>query len=181
MIRNLYIFNIPIKFHIMKIKSRKLSNKRGVSPLIATILLISFAVALGAVVMNWGRNLDISKPGDICSGISIKIRDIDNSQVCYINDGDNAYINFIIDNNGNKNIDGLGVWVTGEKGTKLIDLNEFHIKVGDLLRTEDKSVVYDLRTYGPIKNVQFFPKVKIGDSLEICARNSVKADKLDFC
>ena len=30
------------------------SNK-AVSPLIATVLLIAFAVALGAVVMNWGR------------------------------------------------------------------------------------------------------------------------------
>lgn len=30
-------------------------RKRGVSPLIATVLLIAFAVALGAIVMNWGR------------------------------------------------------------------------------------------------------------------------------
>jgi flagellin-like protein len=33
-----------------------LNNKRGISPLIATVLLIAFAVALGAVVMNWGKN-----------------------------------------------------------------------------------------------------------------------------
>lgn len=31
------------------------NNKKGVSPLIATVLLIAFAVALGAIVMNWGR------------------------------------------------------------------------------------------------------------------------------
>jgi flagellin-like protein len=30
-------------------------NKKAVSPLIATVLLIAFAVALGALVMNWGR------------------------------------------------------------------------------------------------------------------------------
>jgi flagellin-like protein len=29
-------------------------NKKGVSPLIATVLLIGFAIALAAVVMNWG-------------------------------------------------------------------------------------------------------------------------------
>jgi flagellin-like protein len=29
-------------------------NKKAVSPLIATVLLIAFAVALGAIVMNWG-------------------------------------------------------------------------------------------------------------------------------
>ncbi len=33
----------------------KRMNKKAVSPLIATVLLIAFAVALGAIVMNWGR------------------------------------------------------------------------------------------------------------------------------
>jgi flagellin-like protein len=32
----------------------KMMNKRGISPLIATVLLIGFAVALAAVVMTWG-------------------------------------------------------------------------------------------------------------------------------
>lgn len=30
-------------------------DKRGISPLIATVLLIAFSVALGAVVMSWGE------------------------------------------------------------------------------------------------------------------------------
>lgn len=30
-------------------------NKKAVSPLVATILLIVFALALGTVVMNWGK------------------------------------------------------------------------------------------------------------------------------
>jgi len=32
-----------------------LQSRKGISPLIATVLLIAFAVALGAVVMSWGR------------------------------------------------------------------------------------------------------------------------------
>ena len=39
----------------MKSMQKIIKNKKGVSPLIATILLIAFAVALGAVVMSWGR------------------------------------------------------------------------------------------------------------------------------
>ena len=31
------------------------SSKRAISPLVATVMLIAFAVALGAVVMNWGK------------------------------------------------------------------------------------------------------------------------------
>ncbi len=34
----------------------KINSKKGVSPLVATVLLIAFAVALGSIVMSWGRN-----------------------------------------------------------------------------------------------------------------------------
>jgi flagellin-like protein len=32
-------------------------NKRGMSPIIATILLIAFAVAIGAMIMNWSAGI----------------------------------------------------------------------------------------------------------------------------
>jgi flagellin-like protein len=41
------------------------TNKRGVSPLIATILLISFAVSLGAVIMNLGVNMSTTVCEDV--------------------------------------------------------------------------------------------------------------------
>ncbi len=31
------------------------NSKKGISPLIATILLIAFALIIGAVTMNWGK------------------------------------------------------------------------------------------------------------------------------
>jgi len=37
-------------------------NKRAISPLVATILLLAFAIALGSVVMAWGKGL-IEKAG----------------------------------------------------------------------------------------------------------------------
>ena len=160
---------------------RKVFNKRGVSPLIATVLLISFAVALGSVVLNWGRNLDIAKPDDACSGVAIKMRNIADVEVCYAGSGSGTYINFVIDNMGNVDVTGLGIWVTGEKGTKLLDLNNISIKKGQLLDLKDKSIVYDSNTYGSIKNIQFFPKVMGIDALEICSKNSVKASKIKAC
>ena len=168
------------KFETMR-KSGTFFDKRGVSPLIATVLLISFAVALGSVVLNWGRNLDISKPGDVCAGVSIKIRNINNADACYAGSGQDGYINFIIDNDGNRDIDGLGIWVSGEKGTYLLDFNDISIKAGELLDVKDQSVKHDFDAYGNIKNIQFFPKIKTADALEICARNSIKADNLLVC
>lgn len=32
-------------------------SKKAISPLVATIILLAFAVALGSVVMSWGKGL----------------------------------------------------------------------------------------------------------------------------
>lgn len=165
----------------MRSKSGNFFKKRGVSPLIATVLLISFAVALGSVVLNWGRNLDISKSGDVCSGIKIELRNINELEACYTVSRDDAYINFIIDNEGNVRVDGLGILITGEKGTELLDFNNFGIGVGNILQIKDASVKYSVKTYGAIKSIQFFPKKQSVDSIEICPRSSVKAELIGAC
>ena len=156
------------------------SSKKGVSPLIATILLIAFAVALGSVVMNWGLNLSLGKSSDKCSRVEIKIRNIDGAEICYGGFGANSYINFIIDNIGESDINGLAIWITGDKGTKLSDLDDITIKKGALFERKGKEVTYDSTAYGSIKNVQFIPKVK-SDTLEPCLKNAIKVDKIGIC
>ncbi len=42
-------------------------NKRGISPIIATILLIAFAVAIGAMIMSWTS--DIVKEAPSCKEV----------------------------------------------------------------------------------------------------------------
>jgi flagellin-like protein len=37
---------------------KKSFGKRGISPLVATILLVAFAVALGSVVMSWAQGIE---------------------------------------------------------------------------------------------------------------------------
>ena len=156
------------------------SSKKGVSPLIATILLIAFAVALGSVVMNWGLNLNLGKSSDKCGSVEIKIRNIDGAEICYGGFGANGYINFIIDNVGEADINGLAVWITGDKGTKLFDLNDITIKKGALFERKGKDVTYDLTAYGSIKNVQFIPKIK-SDTSEPCLKNAIKVEKIGIC
>ena len=156
-------------------------SKKGVSPLIATILLIAFAVALGSVVMNWGLNLNLAKSSDVCIGIEIKIRNIGNSEACFGGVGANGYINFIIDNIGSNDVNGLAIWIIGEKGTKLVELDNINIKKDSLYQKEDKEISYDLNTYGNIKQVQFIPKAKQGQSTEICPKNTIVAKTLAAC
>jgi len=74
-----------------------LSGRRGISPLIATVLLIAFAVALGAVVMNFGRTL---VGGELptgaaygeCAGVKVAIKDINGPQIKLEGSGSNSRI-----------------------------------------------------------------------------------------
>ena len=156
-------------------------TKKGVSPLIATILLIAFAVALGSVVMNWGLNLELGKSTDICRNVEIKIRNIDTAEACFGGFGSNGYLNFIIDNVGGTDINGLAIWVVGDKGTQLFNLDNILIKKGSLYEKEDKEITYDFTKFGNIKQIQFIPKIKVKETIEICPKNAIKAEKIGVC
>ena len=158
-----------------------LISKKGVSPLIATILLIAFAVALGSVVMNWGLNLNLGESSDKCRNVEIKIRSIDVADVCFGGLGANGYINFIIDNTGAMDISGLAIWVIGDKGTRLFDLDNILLKKNSLYDKKDKEVTYDFTTFGNIKRVQFIPKVKTEQITDICTKKAVIAEKIGVC
>jgi len=158
-----------------------LSSKKGVSPLIATILLIAFAVALGSVVMNWGLNLDLGKSADKCRSIEMKLREIDSAEACFGGFGQNGYINFVIDNTGTDDISGLAIWIVGDKGTRLFELDSILIKKDSLYDKKDKEVSYDFTAYGNINQVQFIPKAKAEQATEICPKNAVKTEKIGAC
>lgn len=98
-----------------------MGKKRGLSPIIATILLMAFAVAIGALIMNWSSK--IVREGmqeEKCTKASVSLR----SDLCYTgdairvdvrNDGPTkiATLNLIIDSDTAQreitmNIDGLG-------------------------------------------------------------------------
>ncbi|MBI2647323.1 hypothetical protein HYW99_02505 [Candidatus Woesearchaeota archaeon] len=157
------------------------NSKRGVSPLIATILLIAFAVALGSVVMNWGLNLNLGKSDDKCINVELKIRNIGVNEVCFGGIGANGYINFILDNTGAIDINGVAIWIIGDKATRLFDLDNIVIQKNTLFTKNDKEISYDFTAYGNIKQIQFIPKIKIEQTIEVCPKNSVKADKIGVC
>lgn len=51
-------------------------NKRAISPLIATVLLVAFAVALGAVVMSWTSGVE-PEPAGAAAGCIVSSMPID--------------------------------------------------------------------------------------------------------
>lgn len=156
-------------------------SKTGVSPLIATVLLIAFAVALGSVILNWGFSLQLGKPADRCGNVKITVRETGAGDVCFGGSGANGYINFIIDNTGTADISGLAVWITGEKGTSFFDIDNISIKKSSLYEKKDRMVTYNFMEYGNIEQVQFIPKIKLEQALYICPKNAVNAEKISAC
>ena len=116
-------------------------GKKAVSPLIATVLLIAFAVALGAVVMNWGRSYvetttvfaeEKSNVQIICSrDIYLRFNDNVPNFLCY-NDTDpsNSYAQFIVENDGTTNVEELQITLIGERGVNVTQLENISLDIG---------------------------------------------------
>ncbi len=86
------------------------NNKRGISPLVATILLIAFAVSIGALIMNWSSSTEISGHKIIdtsnCAAVEIEVLSScqnDNEIVLSLKNKGSNTINNIILKSGNNN------------------------------------------------------------------------------
>ncbi|MFW5866033.1 MAG: archaellin/type IV pilin N-terminal domain-containing protein [Nanoarchaeota archaeon] len=137
------------------------SNKKGMSPLIATVLLIAFAVALGAMIMNWSAGIEEGAHGEengdtsYCEGVTLA----SDGSICY---GDNT-IQFDVKNVGSERIGAVKLHIAS-------DATEYNIEVKDsaLISGEStsKSVPY-AHTGGDV-DVNFIPLVSHDGELAGC-------------
>ncbi|MFC1752357.1 archaellin/type IV pilin N-terminal domain-containing protein [Thermoproteota archaeon] len=169
-----------------KIFPKIFRSRKGVSPLIATVLLIAFAVALGAVVMNWGRSyveqttslaedkssIEISCSMDIRMNI-IKVDGV--SDICYNEDLET--INFTIENTGTERIAGIRVQAIGNKSIVSHEINETFIQ-GLTLK---KYFNYSSEGNGSIRQVRITPMITVNEKGEWCALNVLKVEEVDAC
>ncbi|RJQ15803.1 hypothetical protein C4573_06655 [Candidatus Woesearchaeota archaeon] len=79
-----------------------MEGKRGISPLIATLLLIAFTVALGVMIMNWGRNI-VDDFGE-CESVKLVVDSVPNS-VCY--NTQSQTLDFTLLNNGKTDVSSI--------------------------------------------------------------------------
>lgn len=146
-----------------------LSSRRGISPLIATVLLIAFAVALGAMIMNWSSNLlSESSLGNACEKTKISLV----GKFCW---KDNQ-INLEILNSGTSEIQELVL----RANSKEVE-NEIHMKdskLGVNLRFA-KQVVFSKGEDGT--RYEIIPLVGNADNKVPCDKQSIKLDRLENC
>jgi flagellin-like protein len=101
-----------------------MKNKRGISPLIAGVLLIAFTIALGAIIMTWARNFVEDQTDEVNSeaaqqmscamDVDIEfVRINDQFQVCNSTDVD---VHLTVSNVGKEDIQGLKIQVGYDTG-----------------------------------------------------------------
>ena len=143
-------------------------NKKGISPIVATLLLLSFAITLGVFFMNFGRaQVELSAVCPINIGLTEK-------QICF---KDNQ-VSFSVKNGINTNIEGLIVNIIGTKKAETFELNDALIsKAG----TYNGKIFYDKSTSGEIRQIKISPKIRLYDEEHICIEKAVTSTNIADC
>lgn len=143
-------------------------NKRGMSPIIGTILILGFTVALSAVVMTWGstfiRSTQESTEATVGREISCSTDtriDIKDAEV----KGDTLKLR--VENAGIKDIDKISVRIHGSDGTQNVGtssgLESLEIQIFELGFNSSK--------VGTVSKVEAFPTIKYKDEEAICSNS----------
>ncbi len=131
-------------------------SKKGVSPLIATVLLLAFAVALATVIIQL-------QPFGKCN---VQIDKVNNKQrVCY-ND-QTKEIEIFINNKENNNIARFKTTASGQNNV----LNsEYAMSIGP--KEQGKLLIsYDPDRYGKLVKLNIYPMINSSGKLQECDMN----------
>jgi hypothetical protein len=153
-----------------------LRKRKGMSPLIATALLISFAIAIGVVIMSFGR-AQVGLEARCTIDIGLKFAEIGGeNEICF--DSSKETLSFIVENGVNTPIEGLVVNIIGSERVESFDLDDAKIsKAGNYLT----KVGFNVGANGEIRQIKILPKVKPFDEIEICSEQALTAENLKAC
>ena len=160
----------------MELFTKKNWGKKAVTPLMITFLLISFAVAVGVVVMNFG-SAQVEAGAECAVDIGLKFSIISGAeQVCY--DAAKKDFSFTLENGANTAVSGLVVNVIGKTKAESAELNEAKIsKAGVYLG----HITYDSSVSGEIRQLKISPKITHFDTELVCTEQAIVLEKVKAC
>lgn len=173
-------------------------NKKGVSPLIATVLLIAFSVALGAVVMNWGTSYvrDTSEASEansddkvMCSTVvDVEFTEVNGvKRVFYSNGTANITLIIGVRNTGNQDINGFYVSMIGNTDirTEKYEFNSGSILLKGYAKSfnqvfNDSITVTEYLTGDKLVGIELVPFTMVNGREVTCAGKSIKLNAIDL-
>lgn len=159
-------------------------NQRGITPLVATVLLVAFSVGLGALVMSWGEDYIEEKAefvqgtGEIksaCDSVSIDIIKIGGKvQACQSARG----VELWIDNGPDVDLSNIHARIAGNRGVDVAP----NILLSPLVRANSvRSVVAVKPEVGQVLQVKLTPKVWSGTKESTCATQAITVEQFPAC
>lgn len=141
------------------------SSRKGMSPLIATVLLIAFAVALGAMIMNWSSSLG-ENSGPDCSGVKMTLV----SPICYAQN----IIRLNVQNSGSP-VEAVTVRVVDDNIKNDVELKNSKMASGESINKE-VPFVKNGKTY-----VGLIPSISKNDKVVSCEKPILDVSDLQGC
>ena len=147
--------------------------KKAMSPLFSTIILIGFAVALGGIVMSWGKgSYTPEKEVILCEQTSLSLIGYgENRGIC----NKESRLYFTIQNNGEAGLDGIKV--------SLLGANEIYSSVIDRKINSADVVRLELQypDIGKVEKVIFTPKFIYLNKERLCPKNGFSVEDIGEC
>ncbi len=150
--------------------------KRGMAPLVATLLLISFAVALGVVIMNFGRaQVELESHCTIDIGLEFSVIGGED-EICFDNEKNDIY--FTIENGINIDVEGVKVNIIGKERAETYELDDAKMSKAGTYLTH---LGYNEELSGEIRQLKIIPIVKMFDEEEICTEKALIVEDIKAC
>jgi len=160
------------------------SSSKGITPLVATILLVAFSVGLGALVMSWGEDYIAEKAEFVqgtaevksgCDAAAIQLIRISGTpQACIGPEG----INLWIDNGPNVDLYNIHARIAGQNGVDIVE----DILEQPLLKANAVKVTIPINPQlGAIMQVRLTPKFWTGKDIALCSQNALEIERLKMC
>jgi flagellin-like protein len=158
-------------------------DKRGVSPLVATILLIALSVALGAAVMSWGEDY-IEEKAEFVQGVQETITTCDVVAFSVIRVGgvqqfcqEDGLIKGLIDNGPDADIQDFHARVVAENGLYV----EESVLQQPLPRGSATPISFEAGEVGLVRQVKITPKIMSGGKETMCSKQALLVENVLPC
>jgi hypothetical protein len=149
-------------------------NKRGISPLVALIVLVSFSVALGVLVINLLSLLFVE---DACESVEVELLELRDFKPLCVDYAGGRVIRFVVRNAGTVEIEQL----------KIAVITSSDLFQGDLVRLVKPAERLDMRdgfrfdAAGEVKEITITPIVRQEGSIKSCIHKEMTYTDIPVC
>ena len=159
-------------------------SRKGITPLVATVLLVAFSVGLGALVMSWGEEYIEAKAefvqgtGEIRSECDLAKIDVIRisglKQACIASEGVRVWL----DSGPDIDIANIHARIAGVNG---VDVQENILSTPLLKANAVQALIPINPAIAPVLQVKLTPKVWTGSAMSLCSQNAIEIERMNAC